>query len=369
MSLHQKVDDVWVTCTRPYVQRNDVWTAASQAWVKQSGVWVQAYNYDVTPPNPPELTLQVAEDFDVVKGVKKLKTRYIRVGVRLPGSANDPEARLVRVLTDYAGSAPTTQFGGTYTAASDANFSSEPWSEWRYNAYGPHKDTSVIALKQWPRNAASGDIIAGDRTYHFGAWSLDSSGNWSIATQASIHVPKASVDAPNVIIKETRIQPNVSGSWKSTGFVSGALVQQKSPRSQGLWLYGNQFTDSIGAAGTPTIRSAQIFIRREDDGGQATANVYLFWTAYGTTGSLPAPGAGIAASERTKIGTLSKGEGKWFELPNAFKDNLNTQLKGMGLDWKDPVKADAFPDDYSSVASLAANLRCGEVHIVWEEAL
>jgi hypothetical protein len=373
MALYQKVNDVWTLCQRPYVLRNGVWTAATEAYVKRSGVWTKAYEYDVTPPNPPEITLAVLDDFDTINGKKTLKSRWIRVGVRLPGSVNDPDARLVRVLTDYAGKPPTTQFGGTYTSASDANFPNEPWSEWRYNAYGAHQDTSAYAYKQWPRNAAAGDIIAGERHYHFTGWALDQNGNWSIATAAQIWVPKASVEVPNVVIKEARFQPNTSGSWRSTGFQSGKLIQQKTPRSVGLWLYGNQFTDSIGAQTTRgeqvTIRSAQIYIRREDDTGAANANIYLYWNGYGTVGSLPAAGSNISKSEITKLGTLAKGQGKWFELPAKFKDNLNTQVKGMGLDWKDPVKADAFPGDYSSVVSLAANLRCGEVHVVWEEEL
>lgn len=374
MTLYQKVDGAWVPAQRAYVKQNGVWVASSEAWVKRSGAWVQAYDYDVIPPNPPEITLSVYEDFDVIKGKKTLVTRYIRVGARLPGSSNDPDAQLTRVLTTYGGKPPTTQFGGTYTSASDASYPSEPWSEWRYNAYGPHKDTSAYIYKQWPRNATTGVKVAYDTTYYFTGWSLDNSGNWSVATEANIHIAKAGVDMANIVVKEARFQPDSSGSWRSTGFASGALVQQKNPKSQGLWFYGNQFTDSIGAQTTSgetvNIRSAQIFVQRAaDDSGQANANLYLFWNGYGTPAALPAPGAAIARAEITKIGTLAKGQGKWFELPDAFKNNLNTSLKGIGLDWKDPIKADAFPEDYSQVISVADNLRCGEVHIVWDEEL
>ena len=122
MSLHIKIDGVWQTVERPYVKRNECLVAASEAWIKRSGAWVRAYEYDVTPPNPPEIILSVVEDFDTVNGRKTLKTRYIRVGTRLPGSANDPDARLTRVLTNYAGKPPTTQFGGTYTSAADKDY-------------------------------------------------------------------------------------------------------------------------------------------------------------------------------------------------------------------------------------------------------
>lgn len=369
MALYQKINGVWTLAQRPYVQRNGVWTAATQAYVKRSGVWVQAYDFDITPPSPPLITLQITEDFDTIKGVKTLKSRWIKVGVRLPGASNDPDARMTRVLTTYAGKPPTTQFGGTYTTASDASYPNEPWSEWRYNEFGSHNDTSVEIFKQWPRNASAGTIIQGDQTYYFTGWALDDSGNWSAAVPASIHVPKNSVDVPNVVTKETRIQPNSSGSWRSTGWASGNLVQQKSPRSLGLWLYGNQITDSMGATGAITVKSAQIYIKRSDDTGTANANVYLFRSANGTVGGLPAPGGTIDKNETTKLGTLAKGQGKWFDLPTAFYNNLNNGIKGLGLDWKDPVKADAFPADYSSMVSTSTNLHSGELHIVWEEAL
>lgn len=369
MAIYQKIDDVWTQAQRPYVQRNDVWTASSAAYVKRNGVWVQAYEYDVLPPKPPEIALSIYED----RNGNKLVTRWIRVGVRLPGASNDPDARLVRVLTDYAGKAPTTQFGGTWTASSDATYPSEPWSEWRYNSFGVHKDSSVLINKQWPRNAAAGTIIAGERWYHFGGWSLDNNGNWSIATQARIWVPKASVDAPNIIIKEAHVQPVYSGSWTSSGYHSGSLVQQSSPRSQGLWFYGNQFTDMIGAHTTSgekiSVRAAQIYIKREDDTGTANANIYLFRTGYPYASSLPPAGQYLSVAETTKLGTLAKGQGKWFDLPTSFSNNLNTQIKGMGLHNKDPVKASAFPEDYSSVVGTAVNLRVGEVHIVWQEEL
>lgn len=366
MSLHQKVAGAWVQCQRPYVKVNGVWTACTAAYVKRSGAWVQAYEYDVTPPNPPELSLQLVEDWTG----SELTSRWIRVGVRLPGSANDPDARLVRVLTAYEGKPPTTQFGGTYTPTPDSTYPSEPWSEWRYNSYGSHADTSAYVYKQWTLNPSSGTIIPGDRDYYFTGWSLDANGNWSASTPAVIHVPKATVKAETVVVKEARIQPNTSGSWRSSqGYATGDLVQQYSPKSRGLWFYGNQFTDSFGAVANTTVRSAQINIRRLDDIGQANANVYLFWNSYGSPGALPAAGQTMERNEVTKLGTLAKGQAKWFELPAPFLNNFNNSIKCIGLDYQDPAKASAFPEDYSAMASTAAKLRCGEVHIVWEEQL
>ena len=371
MPLYQKVDGVWTKCTRPYLKRNEVWTGVSKAYVKRSGAWVKAYEYDVIPPKPPEITVSIVEDWNGAK----LHARWLRVGARLPGSANDKDARLIRVLTNYEGKAPTTQFGGQYTSKPDSTYPGEPWSEWRYNSYGPHKDTSEYAYKQWPRNAASG-IIAGDKTYYFTGWSLDDNDNWSVATEASIKVPKASVNAPNVVIKEARFQPNESGSWTLGGiWKSGVLEQQWAPHSTGMWFFGNQFVDSIGAQTTGSehikVKDAQIWVSREDDNGQANANIYLFWHDYPAVANLPAPGPvdAITRHEITKLGTLAKGQANWFTLPASYYDNLNKSIKGLGLDGKDPNKAAAFPEDYSVVTSTAVNLRCGEVHITWQETL
>jgi hypothetical protein len=220
----------------------------------------------------------------------------------------------------------------------------------------------------------AGFTIAGDKDYYFTGWSLDQNGNWSAPTQVKVHIPKDSVATDNIIVKEARFQPNSSGSWRSDGFHGGDLIQQQNPRSYGIWFHGNQFTDSIGHQGTPTIRNAQIRITREgadEDNGSASANLYLAWHGYANQAALPNPTApgGLNFNEVTKLGQIAKGETKWFDLPNAFYGDLNKNIKGMGLWWKDPVKASAFPNDYSRIVATSQALRCGEVHVVWEEAL
>jgi hypothetical protein len=369
VTLHQKVDGAWVQASRAYVLRNGVWTSVSEAWVKSAGVWKKAFTYDATPPLPPEITLSISED----RSGAKLLSRWIRVGVRIPGAANDPNVQKVRILTNYEGKAPTTVDGGTTTKQPDSTYPDEWWSEWRYNQWGVHKDTSAYVYKQWPRNASGRYIIPGDKTYFFTGWTMDQDGNWGTPTAASIKVPKSAVDAPNIVIKEATLRPTQSGSWTSAGFQSGNLIQQRNPTSTGLWFYGTQFVDSIGAQTSSSehikVKDAQIWVSREDDDGQANANIYLFWTDYGSVAALPAAGIGIVRHEPTKIGTLAKGQADWFTLPAAYYDNLNKSIKGLGLDGIDPVKAAAFPEDYSSVKSQAAELRCGQVHITWQETL
>ena len=328
--------------------------------------------YDVTPPNPPEVTLNIHEEFAVIKGVNTLTAQWLRVGIRLPGSANDPDLKMIRVLTEYpkgSGKAPTNPLGGDYNPNPDSTYPNEPWSDWRYNDYGVHKDSSVYVYKQYPRDATDGVRLTEDKTYYFTGWSQDKHGNWSVGTPASIKIPKKGTAQTNTMVKETRIQPNNSGSWTKDGYLPGDLQQQGNPRSQGHFFYGQQITDSVGAQGPPTIRSAMIKLFREDDSGVADARVYLFWTAYANVGDLPAVGAQLVKNSSAFVGTLAKGQSGWFDLPASFHNNMNNGIKGIGLDNKDPDRATAFAEDYSKMTASAVNLRCGEIHVVWEEAL
>jgi len=365
VALYQKVDDEWVLCQRPYVKYSGIWTACTNAYVKRSGVWVKAYSYDTTPPVKPEVGLILVEDFDTVGGKKTLKTRYIRVGVRMPLAAHDPTVPMIRVLTDYGGQAPTTPFGGTYTSQTDSSYPYEPWSDWTYGA-GRHGDNSKLIYKQWPRNATDGTQLKGDTNYHFGAWAVDQNGNWSLATQAQLNIPKGGVDEPRVLKREVGFLPNATGSWKRNEWAAGRLIQQKSPRSMGLWMYGRQFPDNFSTKSR--ITSAQVYIYRHNDSGAANANIYMFWHAYKNTADLPATGGAIVRNQTQKLGQLAKGQGKWFDLPGQFRDDIKDgSAKGFGLDWKDPAKADANANDYSLVATTAEVPRCGEIHIIWEE--
>src|SRR5262245_43403978 len=119
MALYQKINGVWEQADRVYIKVGGTYRMVTDAYVKVGGTWRPSYHFDWTPPNPPEMDLQVVEDFTVIKNVKTLTTRYIKVGVRLPGASNDPDARLTRVLTKYAGAAPTSHEGATFTTTPD----------------------------------------------------------------------------------------------------------------------------------------------------------------------------------------------------------------------------------------------------------
>jgi hypothetical protein len=367
VALYQKDAGVWKLCQRPYVKRNGVWVAVQEAYVKRSGVWTKAYEYDITPPPQPEISTEIIEAFS--GGIAT--TRYIKVGLRMPGGVHSPEIKQIRLLTTYNGGQPTTQFGGTYWTPSDNGYPSETWSDWKYGIYGVHDDTSNWQYKQWPVNAAAGTVLTADKTYYFSAWAMDDNGNWSGATHASVYIPKPTVNTPNIVTREAYFQPNTAGSYRgeTDAWSDGQLLQQKSPRSIGMWFYGNQIIESVGAttvrSGSVNVTKAQIYIKRMNDEGSASAYMTLFWTGIGTPGTLPDNGP--AKQELTNIGQLAKGEGQWFDMPLGFRNNFNEQIRALGLDWKRPSQTDASPADFSRVANLANAPSCGKIHLVWQE--
>lgn len=368
MSVHYKTGGAWVEADQVYVKVQGIWVEARQVHNKISGSWVKVHEYDSTPPDPPVISLEVIDTEYTENSVEK-SGRYIKLGIRTPPASHDSKLKRVRVLTTYNNAAPTTQFGGTYTAPqSDADWPDEPWSDWHYNGYGSgksHPDSSQYNYKQWPRNATQQSNLAEGR-YYFSAWAEDKSGNWSAGTHTFIDLPKKSVESANVIRKEARIRANTAGSWVDGAFVSGQLEQRyANPKSRGFYFYGNEITNVIGDQGTPTIKGAQIFLIRGDDSGKPSANVYLFWHTETTSSGLSSQ---PTRHEATKIGTIAKGEAKWFTIPESMWPNLEADdIKGFGLDHINPVMASGFPEDYSVIKSTGEQARSGEVHLVWVE--
>lgn len=355
--IYYKTGGEWVQADRLYVKQSGVWKSVTDGYRKDSGTWKQFYLFDETPPDAPLITLNL-RTFDT--------GRYIDVGVRANGLNNDPNLKMIRVLTTYLGKAPTTQYGATYTTKSDPSYTDEPWSDWHYNRSTGHPDSSVEVTKRWPRGATKNSTLAGGQTYYFTAWAQDMSGNWSVANAATIFVPKTSAIGSK-FVGEARFSPTNAGKQSSEGFAAGDLVQQGNPASRGYFFYGNQINQDIGSRGPATITSAQIRVERRNDSGSAQANVYLFWHEYGNPTALP---GSPTRHEPTLLGTIGKGEAKWFDIPQSmWPDMTGTTLKGFGLDNKNPVFAAAQADDYSVVTNINEALRCGEVHVTWTEDL
>ena len=355
MGVFIKVNDAWTPAQRVYVKRNGVWRPGEKVFVRESGTYQLGYEYDKTPSAVPELSLQIVDN------------RYIKVGARLPGNSDDADLKRVRVLVSRT-QMPTAFNGSGFVLDATNGWPDEPWSDWFFHGTNPVKksttrpDSSAFTYKNYPPNPTDSTNLPGGQWYYFAAFSEDMNGNWSAGVFTQVWMPKEGVKADNVISKEANFQANSAGSVGVDGasFVSGDLVMRDNPRSNGLWFHGNKITEAIGEKGTPTIKNAKIRVTRGDDVGETAANVRLFWHKSTDSGTRVHD---ADQNDITKIGTIGKGETKWFDIPGSYFSHFNTEIKGFGLSYG------IQSSDYLVASGLATDLRCGEVNVVWEEAL
>lgn len=366
MAIYVNVNGTWTPVVRPYVRKAGVWAPAMGVFSRTSGAWQQPFEYDVTPPSAPELTLTVETNSS--------GGAYILVGVRQPQTANDKDVAMIRVLVGKSGSSPSNPYpssptGATYISGSTDGYPHEPWSDYHYNDYKPyaHADTSVVIRKKYPLNQpSSGDLAAG--TYRFAAWTRDFDGNWSVATRQSIVVPKKG--DPKTIAKSARFDAAESGYYLKNAWHAGDLLVQGMPgvpSANGWYFYGNRISESIGQNGTPTIKSAQILLHRTNDDGVANANIYLQRSAVGA----PSASQPDTTGSQVFVGTLAKGQSKWFDIPTAWYGDLNKQTGAILLNHKSPDKAQANGDDYliaEGIDTRTGVIRPGELYVVWSES-
>lgn len=358
--IYYKNSGVWTKVTRTYLKTTGTWTSVKEVDVKSSGIWKQSFVYDVTPPPAPVLSLSL---------ITHDTGRYIQVSAHTTGTTTDLGLRRIRVLTTYNGASPTSQYGATFTEEVAANFPNEPWSEFSFNGYNDSNTLTNTAngkIKDWPRNATVNTQAAAG-TYYFAAWSEDFYGNWSTGTFANITLPKIATNN-DVLTKEKDFVVNHTASIKNNSvFNYGDMIQQDNPRSNGIMMYGSVISDAIGKDGTPTIKSAQIFVNRRDDSGKGSANVYLYWHNYPNKEALPTNLDNTVKHDITKIGTIAKGESKWMSIPDSYLSDLqNGNIKGFGFNWRDPDKT-ANENDYSVLKNNTDAPNQGKLHVVWTE--
>lgn len=344
-----KQGGTWTVARRPYVKRNNIWTPVVETWVKETGVWTKEWTFDNIPPPVPELSLEIIDN------------RYIRCSVRLPDTQNNPDLRMIRVMA-LVDAQPGSQYGTGLIGGNDAAYPHENWSDWYYNnAYiDDHGDSSVNSHKDYPVNPTSATNLPGAHYYYFSAWAQDFDGNWSVGCFSRIYMPQQGVAADNVIYKETNVQMNTAGSLSSTNvFTSGDVKAHQTPTSDGIFFCGSKFTDSIGQNGVPTVTSARILVSRRADAGQPQATVRMGWHEQTGSGDYDSS----LSNDRTVLGTIQKGEAKWFSIPTTWYRYFNTRIAGFVL------KRGPDATDDIELNGLGTDLRCGEVNITWEETV
>ena len=286
--------------------------------------------------------------------------------------------RLIRVLTTYDGKAPTTQFGGTYTRHSGLHLPEravERVALQRVRRAQRHLGLhlqAVAAQRGCRHHHPPDDDLLLHRLEPGQLGELER-GHPGLDQRS----PKASVEMPNIVTKEARFQPNTSGgSWRTAGFQSGDLIQQNSPAlARAVVLRQPDQRLRSGSHGLEhQVKSAQIYMKREDDEATpaANANVYLFWTGYGTASRTCRTPVGLdqPRTRSPSSGPCAKGEGKWFDLPDRVLQQPE-QRRSRAWGWTARTRSRPLrsPTTTPGSAAVGQNLRCGELHITWEETL
>lgn len=364
--FYQKTGGVWTYRDgRPYLKRSGTgWTPIVAGYVKRAGIWTNFYTFDAVPPIAPTLTVEEVITTFNAGGVVK-RGRQVLVTAK-PGTT-DTTVRRVRVLVSPVNQ-PTSQYDQSgYISASETAHPTEPWSEIYYNGYnGQARLSTVASTRGYTRNAGDETVVPAG-SYYFSAWSEDFSGNWSPGTFKTITLTNFSTALPSF---NARIQANNAGTVSQGAFVNGDQRQAGTPQENGYYFYGSQLFQEISKATNPKVTSAQIFMHRKNDSGQDNANVYLAWHEHINRDDMPNhpsfDGNGV-----TKVGTIAKGEAKWFDIPTAHWDNIaNRTLKGFCLGSRnldgDP-NTNATAKDFSVMKALTDTPRSGELYITFND--
>lgn len=391
--IYQKIAGTWTLAQRPYVKLAGTWLPVNEAYRKVAGTWTKFWEFDLTPSSPPSVRLDFVGR-NTSYGELYHDAAFVNVFVKLPGGTHDIDLKMIRILTTYGGTAPTTQFGGTYTREVANNWPQEQWSDFYYNSwtkdgffpdgiitgdailptYSASRSSTTEYVKAWPRNATTTTVLPAGR-YYFTGWSLDQDGNWSEAAPAFIDISAVGPHADIVtwdqyfFAGETGTYTTGVGEGGSNGtWTAGALTQSNTGPLHGYALYGNQIIDAVkilqfNSESKVTVNSAQVQIRRTNDTGSASANIWM--GAHGNTSgggveSTSVKTAGEFSTGVVNCGTIAKGESKWVNIPAAWiKDS---GFRGLKFWHKDPG-ASVVAADYSLDTGINEAPKAMQIHL------
>lgn len=375
MTALQKINGVWVNAQDIYLKQSGSWNRVNSGYYKTGGVWTPFHQLAPDPLSSPLISLQEVSP--------RTDTRYIKVGIRYPASGNEGRLRLIRVVGSSDSTAITNYNGKGYFGLNDYDWPYEAWSDWFYNVPNPNSavgqapagsarsDSSSYTYKAFkPNFDQDHKLLTGGQQWYFGAWTQDDYGQWSTGVYANLFVHKTSGTSANFVTKEVIIAPRDSGTMQSSVFTPGDLhTDPNAPIKHGAWFYGNQITDSVGQNGSPTIDWAKIRVTRDDTTvpGVTNSNVWLYWHTTNTlSGNI---GQNVPVADRnniTNVGTIAPGQTKTFDVPSTFFSHMNSEMKGIGIAYNTSSTSIA---DIVSIKGKYSDIRSGELHIHWDEAV
>lgn len=207
------------------------------------------------------------------------------------------------------------------------------------------------------------DSLVANDTYFISAWAFDSNGNVSLPGKATFKFPALTVPSPAPVVKTAYISCTDSASWLSTDNfwrTDNNYVYQGGRDSYGMWFYSTAFQTTLAKA--TKILDVNIGIGRVNSAhgvaGQANVRLSTHKWPYQPPGA--ADGSMFGGS---LVGTLGRGEYKWFDVPSAWWPLLKTGgVRGFGLRFG----STSFTDpDYLIAYGKGTN--GGKIFLKWEE--
>lgn len=362
MGVWIKTGGAWVEKSgRPHLKVNGSWMPVKEGHVKRAGVWTEFYNYDVTPPQPPQLLLEEVNPQYNYGGALRLG-RYVNVSAA-PAVVDDTLKRIVVLVnTNYQPSSPYD--AASYISVAGAEAPGESWSELGYNGYLTSRPLTSVVTKRFTANQADSTVLPGG-TYYFSAWAQDWAGNWSDGTYDSISLPTA-FDVTQRSSHSYTARATLGGTYRvpTNNFVSGDMEYDISPMRHGVWFYGSQIQAAI--AGAPInyeITSMQIHISRKSNDA-ASGNSGPLWLAphpFLSGSHLQSTGAFIYSA--TNVGSIAKGEAKWFNVPQSWWAGFaNGTYKGVAAVSRNPGMTSYVR---GTLKNLSDAPRMGEIQLSW----
>jgi len=361
VGVYVKSSGGWIQKTgRPHLKVNGQWMPVKEGHVKQAGVWTEFYNYDVTPPQAPQLELTEVNPQYNYGGALRLG-RYINV-TTAPAVVDDTIKRiLVLVSTSYQPSSPFD--APSFISIPGAEAPGEPWSELGYNGYLTSRPLTGVSTKRFTANQADSSVLPGG-TYYVSAWAQDWAGNWSDGTYDSITLTNA-FDVTQTTSHVYNGRATSGGTYQAStnNYSQGDMDWTASPVRNAVWFYGTQFANAIASAPiNATITSMKVYLHRKAvDKGPQASNLYL--TAHGFNSGAEIEAAhGFFLLGASHIGTLAKGEGKWFDVPASMYSSIITGGAGLALVARTPGMTSFSQGTLNSVSTA---VRQGEIQMTW----
>ena len=307
MPFHVNRPDEWVT-GRGWAKSSTGWKPAVALWRKSgASTWVMEEDLDTQAPGKPTLA-----------GISTSSAnKTIKVTAKMPGDADVNRAVLKYSSTRYP------------TRALDDSYNTDRPDLTNVKPAGPYQNVTWT----W-----SPDHF--DRLYYVSVWAVDDSDNASdrLLTSATIKSAVAAPAPTTPTVSKITYNAVTSGSfdrssmWWGTSTSYGKLVVQGGLYNYiGGWYYGGKLSKALSAKSKINKMTVKIQRSSSIHGVSAGANVWLVPHKLETVGSGGTPVLSAAASP-VKVGTLTRGQTKIFNVPSAWWSGfLSGKYRGLGL--------------------------------------